>query len=175
MTYYAQVTNGEITRLNLSLPFATETTSFGINATPEELAEHGFFPIVGDEPEYDRETLRLVGPSYAVEFDQVRRVYDVEPIPQEEILAKAKATREAAVAAIKVTTQAGHTFDGDETSQGRMARAIIALSAAGGTVDWVLADNSIAAVTAAELTEALALAGAAQAAIWVSPYATPAA
>ncbi len=80
-----------------------------------------------------------------------------------------KASRAAAVAAITVTTQAGNTFDGDEISQGRMARAILALNAspAGTTVTWVLADNSTIEATPAELTEALALAGAAQAALWV--------
>ena len=87
------------------------------------------------------------------------------PVPTREEL---KAQREAAVAAIKVTTQAGNTFDGDEVSQGRMARAIIALQGTGAaSVTWVLADNSVIEATAAELTEALALAGAAQAAIWV--------
>ena len=80
----------------------------------------------------------------------------------------AKAAREAAVAAIKVTTTAGNTFDGDEISQGRMARAVIALSTGlAPSVTWVLADNSVIQATAAELTEALVLAGQAQAAIWV--------
>lgn len=80
----------------------------------------------------------------------------------------AKAAREKAVAAITVTTTAGNTFDGDETSQTRMARAIIALQATGTpSVTWVLADNSVIEATAAELSEALALAGAAQAAVWV--------
>lgn len=81
-----------------------------------------------------------------------------------------KTSRAATVEAIKVTTTAGNEFDGDEISQGRMARAIIALGTTpGGTVNWVLADNSVINATAAELTEALALAGAAQAAIWVAP------
>ena len=82
-----------------------------------------------------------------------------------------KASRAAAVEAIDVTTAAGNTFDGDEISQGRMARAILALnaSAPGTTVNWILADNSVIDATAAELTEALALAGAAQAALWVAP------
>jgi len=79
-----------------------------------------------------------------------------------------KAERELAVAAITVTTQAGNTFDGDETSQTRMARAIIALQATGTpSTIWVLADNTAIQATAAELTEALVLAGQAQAAIWV--------
>ena len=80
----------------------------------------------------------------------------------------AKAAREKAVSEIKVTTQAGNTFDGDEVSQGRMSRAIIALSTGlAPSVNWVLADNSVIQATAAELTEALVLAGQAQAAIWV--------
>lgn len=82
----------------------------------------------------------------------------------------AKDERDAAVASIVVTTAVGNQFDGDEVSQGRMARAIIALQATGApSVTWVLHDNSVIQATAAELTEALALAGAAQAAIWVIP------
>ncbi len=81
-----------------------------------------------------------------------------------------KAERAAAVRAITVTTAAGNTFDGDETSQDRMVRAIVALQATGTpSVVWVLADNSTVQATAAELVEALALAGAAQAALWVAP------
>ena len=79
-----------------------------------------------------------------------------------------KAEREAAVAAITVTTQSGNTFDGDEASQTRMTRAIIALSTGlAPSVNWVLADNSVIAATTTELTEALVLAGQAQAALWV--------
>lgn len=82
-----------------------------------------------------------------------------------------KLDRAEAVGRVKVTTTAGNTFDGDEVSQGRMARAILALEAAGdgSTVRWVLADNSVLEATAAELREALALAGAEQARLWVKP------
>ena len=92
------------------------------------------------------------------------------PKTAEQLREEWKAQRAALVEAIKVTTQAGNEFDGDEISQGRMARAIIALDAspAGTTVNWVLADNSVIDATAAELTEALALAGSVQAAIWVA-------
>ena len=80
----------------------------------------------------------------------------------------AKQARQVAVESITVTTSAGNTFDGDETSQTRMARAILVLSSgAVSTVTWVLADNTVIQATAAELTEALAKAGAAQAAMWV--------
>ena len=82
----------------------------------------------------------------------------------------AKRARAAAVAAITVTTQAGNTFDGDEVSQGRMARAILALSTGlAPSVRWVLADNTAIDATAPELTEALVLAGQAQATLWVLP------
>ena len=58
--------------------------------------------------------------------------------------------------------------DGDEVSQGRMARAIIALSTGlAPSVAWVLADNTVIQATGAELTEALVLAGQAQASMWV--------
>lgn len=79
-----------------------------------------------------------------------------------------KLERTLLVSRIKVTTSSGKTFDGDETSQTRMARAIIALQATGTpTTPWVLADNSAVSVSAVELAEALALAGAAQTALWV--------
>lgn len=79
----------------------------------------------------------------------------------------AKAARQKAVGSIIVTTTSGKTFDGDETSQTRMTRAIVGLQAAGATtITWTLADNSVALVTLPELTEALILAGQNQAALW---------
>ena len=86
----------------------------------------------------------------------------------EQAHARWKAARASAVASIKVTTAAGNTFDGDEVSQGRMARAIIALQATGAPhINWTLADNTVLLAEAAELTEALALAGQEQADVWV--------
>lgn len=79
----------------------------------------------------------------------------------------AKAARAIAVDNIKVTTQAGNTFDGDEKSQARMSRAVLVLSTGfANEVPWVLADNSVIQADAAELTEALALSGQAQSALW---------
>lgn len=105
--------------------------------------------------------------------------WGIYPLPAEDVVAnqaagiqaareQAKAQRQAAVDAIKVTTQAGHTFDGNETSQTRMTRAVLAMQATGtASVTWVLADNTVIQATAQELTEALALAGAEQARLWV--------
>jgi biopolymer transport protein ExbD len=107
--------------------------------------------------------------------------YLVLSLPQEEIdhaiaveanrvKGEKKAARAAAVFAITVTTQAGNVFDGDEMSQNRMARAILALQSTGTpNTNWVLADNSVIEATVAELSEALALAGAKQTELWIVP------
>ena len=80
--------------------------------------------------------------------------------------AAAKKTRDVAVAKIKVTVN-GKVFDGGETSQGRMARAITAAEARGIDLQqWKLADNTWAEVTTAELRQALAMAFQAQGELW---------
>lgn len=90
---------------------------------------------------------------------------DVVPMPITR--EAAKAARQAAVDAIRVTTSTGRTFDGDETSQTRMSRALIGMQAADiPAIVWTLADNTQADVSAAELTEALLLAGQEQARLW---------
>lgn len=101
-----------------------------------------------------------------IDWRQVRTAEDKEAAQTAEAREQFKSERAAAVKAITVTTVAGNTFDGDEESQGRMARAILALPE-GGKVPWVLADNSVIQATADDLREALALAGAEQARLWV--------
>lgn len=79
-----------------------------------------------------------------------------------------KLERTVLVARIKVTASTGKEFDGDETSQNRMNRAITVLRETGRpSAPWTLADNTQADVTLAEFIEALALAGAAQSDLWV--------
>lgn len=78
----------------------------------------------------------------------------------------AKATRADKVARIVVEVD-GLSFDGDEDSQGRMARAILALESAGvANTPWTLANNTIVFVTAGQLRMALVKAGLAQTAVW---------
>lgn len=101
------------------------------------------------------------------------RVEDLSPEEIQEVAEQAAISARAAfvasraelVAQIKVTVD-GMVFDGDETSQTRMARAIIGL-ADGESIVWVLADNTPVLATKAQLVEALRLAGQAQAALWV--------
>lgn len=107
--------------------------------------------------------------------DQGVRKFIIEatPEPTEEELAavalkQAKAEREEYVSKIVVEVD-GMMFDGDEVSQDRMARSIIALDL-GEKVQWVLADNSVAQVSRQQLREALRKAGTAQTAIWSDPY-----
>ena len=119
---------------------------------------------------------------------QARYVTELGPLPEgallerpaktaEEIaadeLAAAKNVRAQAVSKIVVTVD-GMTFDGDETSQERMARTITAAVATGedmsATTTWVLADNTVAQVTIRQLAQALRLAGEQQTELWTVPY-----
>lgn len=70
---------------------------------------------------------------------------------------------------LTVTTASGKVFDADETSQTRMTRVLAAADAIGqpdASWSWVLADNTAATITVAEMREALALAMQAQSDIW---------
>lgn len=167
---YALVERGQIIR---TAAFAAEAPSL---APGKGLA---WLELVDTpRPAFDPMTHGLRESPLLISPLQCTRQWEVFPLPAEEVeaiaaakiareRAQAKARRAEAVEAITVTTQAGNTFDGDETSQNRMARAVIALNAAGvPSVPWTLADNSIVQATAAELAEALALAGAAQSALW---------
>lgn len=136
--------------------------------------------FAGTSPEATERSTPTAPPAHSPDYNWTgadwvfAHVPDFVPVPvvpeptAEDLRSAAKATRELAVSQIRVTTTAGNTFDGDETSQTRMARAIIALSTGlAPSVPWVLADNSVIDATAAELTEALVLSGQAQAALWV--------
>ena len=103
-------------------------------------------------------------------------VYVIVGVPEptaeelaEQALAKAKAERAEAVSQITVEVD-GFVFDGDEVSQERMARSIVALDD-GETIVWVLHDNSIAQVSKEQLKTALRLAGQKQTELWTKPYA----
>lgn len=89
----------------------------------------------------------------------------------EQLRGEFKQQRAEAVSRILVTTSAGNTFDGDEISQGRMARAIICLMTQPPetTITWVLADNSVVQVVLEDIQEALKLAGQRQTELWVQP------
>jgi len=106
--------------------------------------------------------------------------YEVVKIPdptpeelEEQQLEIAKAEIAEAVSKIKVEVD-GMIFDGDETAQTRMSRTISAAQALGvpdtETRTWVLADNTVAEPTIAQLAKALKLAGDEQTRLWTVPY-----
>lgn len=84
---------------------------------------------------------------------------------EEQLRAEWKQERAAAVAAITVEVD-GMVFQGDETSQTRMSRSLSVMNDSE-TIRWVLADNTPVQVSKAQLVEALRLAGAEQAKLWV--------
>ena len=88
-------------------------------------------------------------------------------------MTEAKTGRAEAVARITVEVD-GMVFDGDETAQDRMARAITMFQASNlpddYTTAWVLADNTVAQVTVNQLAQALLLAGQKQTELWTKPY-----
>ena len=106
--------------------------------------------------------------------------FDRPPMTAEEQeqadLDSAKATRATKVGALTVTVD-GMVFDADETSQNRMSRVVAGAQALGVDLNtttqiWVLADNTVATPTVAQLAQALKLAGEAQTALWTVPYQT---
>lgn len=88
-------------------------------------------------------------------------------------MTEAKTERTDAVSKITVEVD-GLVFDGDETSQDRMTRAITMFTSSGlppdTTTEWVLADNTVANVTVNQLAKALLLAGQKQTELWTKPY-----
>jgi hypothetical protein len=138
--------------------------------TPEIRASLGIIEIVDPQPPQDA----IDNPDHYYRTEQDSAPYVVWTKKSDEqiaqvMVAKAKVQRQATVDVIIVTTASGKAFDGDETSQGRMSRAINALDPLETTV-WILADNTPTMVTREELREALRLAGAAQTAVWAAPY-----
>ena len=96
---------------------------------------------------------------------------ELTPEEQEAIdLEIAKRERAIKVKQLKVEVD-GMTFDGDESAQSRMARAITAAETAGLTKTvWVLADNTVAQVTKEQLQQALSKAMLAMGELWTQPY-----
>lgn len=149
--------------------------SFPATITEEIASEYGFAVVVyPDRPEstnlqkvVDSGT-EVINGVYQAKWLVVDLVGEELAQAEEHVREAAKAHRQKQVESIKVTTASGKTFDGDETSQNRMSRAIQALQITSTpSVNWILADNTVIAATVAELSEALALAGAEQARLWV--------
>lgn len=143
--------------------------------------------IMDDDLERLKGTVATFMPLYRVEQieaygdEHLEQAYDgcwyelgYAPVPPEEVLVKqAKGTREEAVNSITVTVD-GMVFDGDEKSQERMSRKLNVARAndisMDTSLDWVLADNTVAQVTLRQLAKAALLAGQKQSELWTLPY-----
>ena len=129
-------------------------TADGYYGSPKEMMDYGDLP---EGCSFDR-------PPMTVEEQAQADLYS------------AKATRATKVGALTVTVD-GMVFDADETSQNRMSRVVAGAQALGVDLNtttqiWVLADNTVAQPTVAQLAQALKLAGEAQTALWTVPYQT---
>jgi len=94
---YALIENGEITRINITLPTSIGNTSIPAGATG--LEAFGLYPIVGDEPTCDPVRERVAGPQYVFDGTQVNRVFTVEQVPDAEKAAQMRAFRNELLAA----------------------------------------------------------------------------
>lgn len=156
-------------RINIYAPFTTsEGVTYGNLTDPEVRNQVGVIEISEPTPpeDYSESTY------YRTEQDEAPYVVYTRKSEEqiaEVVLAKAKQERAQAVANVIVTTTAGKSFDGNEDAQNRMARTITGMEDTD-EILWVLADNTPAMVSKAELKEALRLAGQAQTAMWVKPY-----
>ena len=78
-----------------------------------------------------------------------------------------KAQRQEAVDNLEVTYE-GTIYQGDEVSQGRMSRAILALPDDTTTTLWIAKDNTPMQLTKGDLSIILRLAGEAQTVLWTA-------
>lgn len=106
---YALIENGEITRINITLPTSIGNTSIPKGATG--LEAFGLHPIVGDEPTCDPLRERIAGPQYVFDGAQVNRVFTVEAIPDEEKAGQVRSERNGLLTASDWTQVADAPVD----------------------------------------------------------------
>mgnify|MGYP006899555607 CR=1 FL=1 len=112
----------------------------------------------------------LFASSIDTENSEVPLITDIVVTPEK--VGEFNDARAVEVAKIVITLADTVTIlDGDEVSQGRMGRAILALADDIATTTWIGANGDVYNLTRPQFQEALNLAGEAQTAIWVN-YAT---
>lgn len=143
----------------------------------EELKSYGYNKVVEDDYPENNDPYKEVVKSEALEGDIYHISYSVVDKPAEVVASMKykewKKARETKVANIEVSLdnckgldgsiENGVIFDGDETSQNRLSRAMMAGVA---TVLWTSKNNKVYELTTAQLGQILLKAGQAQTAIW---------
>ena len=167
-TEFVRMTQSEINTKYPEQVYAQEGSfdSLYIQKTFDRDGNFGYFPPSGYvKMEGDR-------PSFAHKAQGGVWVLD-EAKAAELKMSDAKTDRAGEVSRITVDVD-GMTFDGDETSQNRMARKVLSAQMSSiqmsEKTDWVLADNTVASVSYEQLAKACALAGQKQSELWVKPY-----
>ena len=107
---YAQILNGSITTFDM-LPFrvslADGTTRTSLSElSAAQLAAIGVYPVVGEPPEYDASTQRLVGPTLVLDGDHVDATWTVESLGAEEIAGILAVAKTAKIAEIQAASDA---------------------------------------------------------------------
>ena len=153
-------------------------TSFPVELTDEMIVNAGYREVICKAPDFDKITQSATESAPLLINGAWTQQWIIQDLPLEDVAENKavaerlereamKAQRDITTAGILVTTAAGNVFNGDEVSQNRLGRAIMALQLTGTlTTHWVLANNVAVEVGVPELAEALALAGAAQTALW---------
>lgn len=124
--------------------------------------------------ENDHKIIRIPKENLVEEWAKFGVTYQEISPSEEEIaaqeLVEAKRERAAQVAAITVEVD-GMLFNGDETSQDRMTRALQVAEITGmESTNWVLANDQVATVTVAQMKQALAKSMLTQGSYWTKPY-----
>lgn len=146
-----------------------------------KLKSYGYKKVVEDDYPKNDDPYKEVVSSGAIEADVYHISYSIVDKPAGVVAAikyeEWKKDREAKVANIEVSldnckgldgsTNNGVIFQGDETSQNRLGRAISASSIAGvNSTLWTAKNNKVYELSVAQLGEILLKAGQAQTAIW---------
>lgn len=153
------------------IDLANPSISFPADGTVDTLMDVWQVIQPSEKPLYDAYVETLV--EGETNFVQT---WTVEPLTQAEIDANApakyerdlklwKGDRDILVRNIEVTYNAV-VYQGDEDSQTRMARAIVALPDDITTINWVAKDNTVNSLTRLDLQAILLDAGNQQSAIW---------
>ena len=140
---YAKIENGSIAKQGLRLPFSDGNTSFGKQTSNETLVQHGFYPIVDNQPTYDPQYQKIAGISFEVGTDEVVKTYniqdiDIEVFKERKQLEIKKAFQGASVE--PVTDSSGVTWSGGINSSLSLDGAVRIAEQAGAT-ETTIYDN----------------------------------
>lgn len=148
-------------------------------AVPETFEEIIVKKTFNSEGDFDYfppdKTIKMLSSQPAPYYKATSTGYWIEDKIEKNKLSISSSKQERADAVSKITVEIdGMVFDGDEISQERMSRTVVAAAATGETGDatttWVLHDNTIAQPTISQLARALRAAGEAQTKLWTIPY-----